>query len=91
MLPQATAPRIGDVDCSPDGNAFAPVVQSRRRLLGDGAWVLYGQLSAAVGVLIGTRLLTEFIAPRLFGEIVLLLGIGALVMGMNQVLPERGE
>lgn len=55
---------------------------ARRRILGDGAWVAFGQIGSALGALAGTRLLTEFLPPRVFGEVVLLLGVATLGYGL---------
>lgn len=62
--------------------AAAQWLMARRRILGDGAWVAFGQIGSALGALAGTRLLTEFLPPRVFGEVALLLGIATLGYGL---------
>ena len=51
---------------------------ARTRLIGDGLWVALGQGLAALGVLLGMRLLTEVVPPPVFGSVTLLLAIGTL-------------
>ncbi|MCI0749609.1 MAG: lipopolysaccharide biosynthesis protein [Nevskiales bacterium] len=58
-------------------------VGTRRRVLGEGAWVVLGNFGAALGALAGTRLLTEFLPTRVFGETMLLLGIATLGYGLS--------
>ena len=53
----------------------------RRKILGEGAWVLSGQGLSAVGVLIATRIQTEYIEPSIFAKIILLQGLGLLAVG----------
>jgi O-antigen/teichoic acid export membrane protein len=53
-----------------------------RRILGDGAWVAFGQIGSALGALVGVRLLTEILSPRVFGEVTLAVGIVALGYGV---------
>jgi O-antigen/teichoic acid export membrane protein len=55
-----------------------------RAILGEGAWVVAGQIGAALGALAGIRLLTEFLEPGVYGLAVLLLGIAAF--GQNLVV-----
>ena len=62
--------------------ASAQRLLARRRVLVDGAWVALGQVGAALGALTGIRVLTEFLPPRVFGEVSLLLGIATLGYGM---------
>jgi O-antigen/teichoic acid export membrane protein len=50
----------------------------RRRLLSEGAWVFGGQAASALGLLVGTRLLTEFVPPDTFGTVNLLVGLNTL-------------
>lgn len=52
-----------------------------RRLLGEGAWVAIGTLGAALGTLVGMRLLTEFVPPGVYGNVSLLMGL--LTLGTN--------
>ncbi|MBI5373869.1 MAG: lipopolysaccharide biosynthesis protein [Candidatus Schekmanbacteria bacterium] len=49
----------------------------KKRLLGEGLWVASGQIMAALGLLIGTRFLTEYFPPAVFGKVNLLLGVSA--------------
>jgi O-antigen/teichoic acid export membrane protein len=55
----------------------------RARLLRDGAWVIIGQLLAALGFFAGTRLLTEITEPKVYGELALVLGLVALAQGLS--------
>ncbi|OAI19891.1 polysaccharide biosynthesis protein [Methylomonas koyamae] len=48
------------------------------RLCGDAFWALLGQLASALALLLGTRLLTERVAPDVYGEAALLSGCVAL-------------
>src|SRR5882762_9627901 len=50
----------------------------RRRILGEGAWAAAGQVTAALGTLVGLRLLTEVVPPSIFGTVSLLLGLSML-------------
>jgi O-antigen/teichoic acid export membrane protein len=50
----------------------------RRELLHEWSWVLMGQGLAAAGALIGTRLLTGYISPSVFGSVSLLVGLSTL-------------
>jgi O-antigen/teichoic acid export membrane protein len=47
----------------------------KRQLLGEGAWVVFGQAVSAAAMFIGTRMLTEFVAPSVFGAVSLLVGV----------------
>lgn len=49
-----------------------------RRHFHDAAWIAGGQIAAAVGTVLGVRLLTELLAPTTFGVIALALGAAAL-------------
>jgi O-antigen/teichoic acid export membrane protein len=42
------------------------------------SWSAFGQIGSAVGLLIGIRLLTEFIPPVVYGKVTVLLGLAAL-------------
>lgn len=50
-----------------------------RSLLSDGVWLTSSQSLAAIGQVVGIRLLTEILSPAVFGEFSLLLGVVALV------------
>lgn len=50
----------------------------QKRLLGDASWALAGQLVSALALLAGTRMLTELVAPDVFGHVALLSGFVAL-------------
>lgn len=52
------------------------------RLLSDAFWTTIGQVASAVGMIAGIRLLTEFVAPRTFGEVALCLGVATLAMNV---------
>jgi O-antigen/teichoic acid export membrane protein len=47
-------------------------------LLTEGAWIIAAQISGVIGVLIGTRLLTEVVTPTTFGTVNLVVGLAAL-------------
>lgn len=49
------------------------------RLLHKGIWVGLGQIIAAIGQLVGIRLITEFFSPEIFGESILLIGVVSLI------------
>jgi len=53
----------------------SPQLQS---LLREGIWVAFGQVASAIGVLVGIRLLTEYVSPEVFGKVSLLIGIVSL-------------
>jgi O-antigen/teichoic acid export membrane protein len=55
---------------------------TKHRILHEGVWVTVGQLASAIGVLIGIRLLTEYIPPVVFGFVNLLIGISTLLYGL---------
>lgn len=50
----------------------------QKRLLNDAFWALSGQLLSALALLIGTRVLTEWVSPDVFGQVALLNGFVAL-------------
>ena len=50
----------------------------QKRLLNDAVWALSGQLLSALALLIGTRVLTEWVTPDVFGQVALLNGFVAL-------------
>jgi O-antigen/teichoic acid export membrane protein len=54
------------------------VSPEKRRLLGDAVWVALGQVASAAGLLVGMRLLTEFVPPEIFGTVSLLIGVATL-------------
>ena len=54
------------------------LLKKRRQLFGDAFWALFGQLASALALLAGTRILTELIAPNVFGQVALLNGFVAL-------------
>jgi O-antigen/teichoic acid export membrane protein len=45
-------------------------------------WVIAGQAVTALGTLIGTRLLTQFVAPSVYGVVSLALGLSALATNL---------
>lgn len=49
-----------------------------KRMFGDAFWVLFGQLASAAALLAGTRILTELVAPEIYGQVALLNGFVAL-------------
>jgi O-antigen/teichoic acid export membrane protein len=56
---------------------------ARREILREGAWVAFGQLGAALGALVGVRLLTEVLEPGVYGLVMLILGVAALGQGLG--------
>jgi O-antigen/teichoic acid export membrane protein len=58
------------------------IEKQRRQLLLEGVWVIAGQLFSALGAFLGLRLLTEIVAPQVFGEVVLFSGVVLLANGM---------
>src|SRR5574343_1262700 len=50
----------------------------QKSLLNDAFWALSGQLLSALALLIGTRVLTEWVSPDVFGQVALLNGFVAL-------------
>ncbi len=50
----------------------------RRRVANDAGWVLFGQIAAFAGRMVGLRLLTELISPGTYAEVVLLIGFTTL-------------
>lgn len=55
------------------GRSFA-----RRKLLGEGAWVVAGRILSVLAAFIGMRLLTEYLPPGVYGHVGLLLGLTSL-------------
>lgn len=55
---------------------------SKKSMLGEGAWVVAGQLVIALATLIGVRLLTEFLPPKIYGTLALVMGLTALGKGL---------
>ena len=49
-----------------------------KRLFGDAFWALSGQVVSACALLLGTRILTELVAPDIYGQVALLNGFVAL-------------
>lgn len=61
----------------------APDRERIRRLSKEGFWIVLGQAAAVLGSLAGVRLLTELLAPAVYGELALGLTVAALV---NQIV-----
>jgi O-antigen/teichoic acid export membrane protein len=57
------------------------VLSGKRELFKDGAWASIGQIGSVMGTVVGTRVLTEFVAPEIFGSLTLILGVIALALG----------
>lgn len=55
---------------------------AKRSIFTEGAWVAFGQITAALGTLVGIRLLTELLPPDVFGSVVLVTGIAALALAL---------
>ncbi|TNE43366.1 MAG: lipopolysaccharide biosynthesis protein [Deltaproteobacteria bacterium] len=51
---------------------------ARRKLLGEGAWVVVGKLSSILAAFVGMRLLTEYLHPSVYGHVGLLIGLTGL-------------
>ncbi len=49
-----------------------------KRLFGDASWALFGQLGSALALLAGTRILTEWVSPEVYGQVALFSGFIAL-------------
>lgn len=50
----------------------------QKRLFGDAFWALFGQFGSALALLVGTRVLTEWVSPAVYGQVALLNGFVAL-------------
>ncbi len=48
----------------------------------DSLWAITGQVLSAVGMLLGVRIITEYVSPSVFGTVSLLMGIVALGYGV---------
>lgn len=57
-------------------------ILKNKQIFGDAFWVLSGQLASALALLAGTRILTELITPKIFGQVALLNGFVALGVGV---------
>lgn len=57
-------------------------LNSKRAIVREGGWSLFGQIASAVGSLAGVRLITEFLTPEQFGSLTLLVGLSALSLGL---------
>ena len=51
----------------------------RKRIVREGGWIAAGQLVSFAAILVGTRILTEFVPPGVFGRVSIIVGILALV------------
>ena len=47
------------------------------QLLRQFSWAAFGQISSAIGLVVGIRLLTEFVPPVVYGNVAILLGFGS--------------
>lgn len=54
----------------------------RYQFITEGAWLITGQIVSAIGTLLGLRLLTAFLSPPVFGEVMLAIGISLLASGL---------
>ncbi len=52
------------------------------RFIGDSLWAITGQVFSAAGMVLGVRIITEYVSPNVFGTISLLMGIVALGSGV---------
>ena len=50
----------------------------RRNIIKEGSWVFIGQILTALAALVGIRLITEFVPPKVYGSVTLLIGITTL-------------
>ena len=58
--------------------------QCQGGILGDGLWIAFGQGAQAIAMLVGVRLLSELVAPNIYGEVTLFMGavfLGRQVFG----------
>lgn len=62
----------------PASEANPRISFARRRLMGEGAWVLAGRVLSVLAAFVGMRLLTEYLPPAVYGQVSLLLGIAGL-------------
>ena len=53
-----------------------------RRILGETAWVFFGQGMSAIATLVGLRLITELVSPDVYGTVALALGVVLLAHGL---------
>ena len=59
-----------------------PALTGRQQIVREGLWVAAGQVGAAVGLLVGTRLITELLPPEVYGTATLLLGVTLLAQNV---------
>lgn len=52
------------------------------RFIGDSLWAITGQVLSAAGMVLGVRIITEYVSPNVFGTVSLLMGIVALGHGV---------
>ncbi len=50
-----------------------------RRLVSEGAWIVFGQVATVLGALVGIRLLTELLSPTEYGELGLWMTAATLI------------
>jgi len=62
--------------------SFTNISTNKKRILGEGSWVIGGQLAIALALLIGVRLLTEFLPPDVYGTLALVMGLTNLGKGL---------
>jgi O-antigen/teichoic acid export membrane protein len=60
-------------------NGFVAAVGQKRAILGEFSWVIVGQAASVLGAIVGVRLLTEWLPPRVYGELALATTGGMLV------------
>lgn len=65
--------RIGSI---PAPGGFAALL--KRRIWGEASWALIGQVGSGLVLLLGTRLITELVAPEIYGQVALMNGLIAL-------------
>src|ERR1035437_3984722 len=58
---------------------LAPGLERFRRLSKEGAWIVFGQVTAILGSLASVRLLTELLDPAAYGELALGMTVAAVV------------
>jgi O-antigen/teichoic acid export membrane protein len=56
---------------------FFSNIRDNGQLLRQLSWAAFGQIASAMGLIVGIRLLTEFVPPAVYGNVSILLGIGA--------------
>lgn len=59
-------------------------IRDNGQLLRQLSWAAFGQIASAIGLIVGIRLLTEFVTPAVYGKVTILLGLGAFCYAIFQ-------